>query len=217
MDKKNKIKAVYLIAAAVTFIYVFIRAFNMDITYDEAWTITDFASLDVWGIITYEPCDANNHMINTLLIKLFFLSGSDSLFVARLPNVLACILYIYFTYKIVNKHLSPVMALGCYLLLLLNPFVLDFFSIARGYGLSMGFLIASLYYMISYVNEHKTSQVLWTIAFGILTVLSNFSTLNYWLVFCLVINLIALFNKGLNFKRTFFLTFSGSVILALIV
>ncbi|MES2764132.1 MAG: hypothetical protein V4677_18085 [Bacteroidota bacterium] len=217
MAKKNQILIAYAVATLTAFCYVVIRAIHMDVTYDEAWTIRSFVPVDVINIIRYEPCDANNHMLNTLLIKLFFITGDHSLFVARIPNILAFILYCYFGYRIVSQYLSPLIGICCYLLLLFNPFVLDFFSLARGYGLSLGFLIASLYYLIAYIIAYKPVYAIWAITCGMFAVLSNFSVLNYWLVFCLMITIFSFFNKQLNFKKTFLYTVSGSVILALLI
>ena len=73
-----------------------IRAVVLGITYDEAWTINDFVHQRVINILNYTPCDANNHILNTLAIKLvYFLTGAST-FTTRLPNVLAFIVYLYF-------------------------------------------------------------------------------------------------------------------------
>lgn len=165
-------------------------------------------------IINYKFCDANNHILNTLLIKLFFLTGNHSLFVARLPNVLAFIMYLVFSYKLTSKYLPSFVRISCFLLLLLNPFLLDFFSIARGYGLSLGFLMASIYYAIRYADKGKTTHIWQALGCGAMGVLCNFSLLNYWVSLLLIINGIALFSKVKhNFKTTFLVSLSVAFML----
>lgn len=184
--KTKKLNFIYLIVSIAAFLYVLIRAIQMDITYDEAWTLRDFVPQSVMHILNYTWCDANNHIVNTLLIKLLT-SFHDSLFIARLPNVLAFILYLYFSYKIGYQFIAGWVGMAAFLLLILNPFLLDFFSIARGYGLSLGFQMGSLYFLLLFFREKKAGQSLFSLALGALAVLSNFTLLNYWIVLWFII------------------------------
>ena len=175
-------------------IYVVMRAFFVGITYDEAWTLQSFVRLDWMHILNLTPTDANNHIVNTLLIKLFFLSGNHSLFIARLPNVLAFVLYLWFTRKICFEFLSGRTALLTFALLLLNPFLLDFFGLARGYGISIAFLAGALWFLLRFLSEKKPVAVFWSLLFAAVAVMSNFSLLNVWIslaavfLFFLVVN-----------------------------
>jgi hypothetical protein len=215
--KAEKIVQVsYCIIGLLVFLYVLYRAIKIGVTYDEAWTINSFVPQNFINILNYSPCDANNHIINTLLIKLLFLFGNHSLFIARLPNVLAFIMYVVFSYKIASRYLSSLLGICLFLLLILNPFVLDFFSIARGYGLSLGFLMASLYYVISYFLNQQPTKIIFSLIFGAMAVLCNFSLLNYFLVLLIAINIVSyFFSKQYNFKQNLF--FSFAVLISLIV
>lgn len=218
MRKGKKIQLIYLAIGLIAFCYIVIRALCVGITYDEAWTIKSFVSQSVIHIINYTPSDANNHILNTLFIKLFFEFGNDSLFVARLPNVFAFAIYVIYGYKISYKYLPPLLGLSSFLLLLLNPFLLDFFSIARGYGMSLGFLIASIYFVLNYTHEGKTSDVLKTISLGALAVLCSFSVLNYFISLVVVVNTVAILqHKRYDWKRTSLYSFSISIILFAII
>jgi len=202
----------------IAFCYVLIRSITVGITYDEVWTINEFVSQNILNIINYTPCDANNHILNTLLIKLFFLFGNHSLFIARLPNVLSFILYLYYGHKITAQYLSPITGIACFLLLLLNPFLLDFFSIARGYGLSLAFLLTSIYFAFKFDREARVSHVWRTIGFGAIAVLCNFSLLNYWIALVILINSIALLRgEKYNFKKSLLSTIGIAIVLFAIV
>ncbi|MCH8554049.1 MAG: DUF2827 domain-containing protein, partial [Schleiferiaceae bacterium] len=76
-------------------------------TYDEVWTITHFAKFYYPDVLTCTPCDANNHILNTLFIKVLFTLFGESLFLARLPNVLAFLMYSSYCAKIINLILPP--------------------------------------------------------------------------------------------------------------
>lgn len=217
MKQGRHIQFSYIVIGVLAFCYVLIRAIKVGVTYDEAWTISQFVPQSVLHILNYSPCDANNHLTNTLLIKLFFSFGNESLLIARLPNVLAFLLYLYYGYKLTSKHLSPFVGLSCFLLLLLNPFLLDFFSLARGYGLSLGFILASIYFACNYVREGSISSVVKSVGLGAIAVLCNFSVLNYWMALVVVVNGIALLPATRhNFKKTFLYSLGIALLLTAI-
>src|SRR5262249_14140126 len=75
-------------------------------------------------------------------------------------------------------------------LLALNPFVLDFFSLARGYGLALACLMLSLY-LLARAHEEKPARR--CVIYGFLStlvaafaVLANFSFLAYYVPLVLV-------------------------------
>ena len=215
MDKERQLSVIRLCIGLAVLCYIVTRAFTVGVTFDEVWTMHVFVPETVMHIINYTPTDANNHMLNTLLIKLLFALGNHSLFMARLPNVLAGCCYLYFGSKLTASWLPPLLGIGCYLLLVLNPFLLDFFSLARGYGLALGFQMASLYYFILWLREHQPKAAAWALGLGALAVLSNFSVLNYWAVLLLVINGVSLaLRKQFRLSKT--LVYSGIIALVLL-
>jgi hypothetical protein len=75
-ERERERERIYLFLGFLVFIYILIRSININITYDEAWTLRDFVSLPFKQIFSFEPADANNHLLNTVLIKIllkFFL------------------------------------------------------------------------------------------------------------------------------------------------
>lgn len=198
----KKINTVHLSIGLIAFLYVLIRAIKLEITYDEAWTIKSYVSQRVTDILRCTSCIPNNHILNTLLIKLCFSFGFKSLFIGRLPNVLAFIFYLYFLHKITNNYLSKFLGFASFLLLIINPFLLDFFSIARGYGLALGFQMASLYYLISFTKKNDSTDGLFSLSMGSLAVLCNFSLLNYWFGILLYLSLYSFVSRKIfNYKK----------------
>jgi hypothetical protein len=122
------------------FAYVVCRAYRLSFTHDEA--ITHSIIRGDWP----QMHTANHHPLNTWLIWLFSHAGNNE-FVLRLPNVLAFVLYLVIVYRLFNPEKNTWLACLGISLLLLNPFLLEYFSLARGYGLSLGLSLASIYFL----------------------------------------------------------------------
>ena len=121
------------------------RAVTQSITYDEAGTYLYFVS-GTWG-------DAltrfNTHVLYSVLANLTTRVFGPSEFALRLPTVAAGALYLGVGFLLCRQVLGAgllfVAALGA---IALNPFVLDFLSVARGYGLALALLLLALYQIL---------------------------------------------------------------------
>jgi hypothetical protein len=114
--------------------------------------------------------------------------GSSEL-TLRLPSIMAFVIYNTFGILLLYRY-CPKILLPCYLLLLLNPYLLDFFALARGYGLSIAFITMSVYYMSVYFSSKKPKHLILFNIGAFLAVMSNFSTLNYYAAALLTYNII---------------------------
>ena len=131
-----------IVAGAALFAATVYRAATSAFTHDEALTYAGF---------TYEPAwarDANNHLLNTWLMRLCAAAFGTSELSLRLPNVLALLLYLACALLLLERIEHPLTRVAGFMLLAMNPFVLDFFALARGYGLALAFLLASLWLLV---------------------------------------------------------------------
>lgn len=144
--KINKI--ILLLIISILFVYVWFRAYSLSFTIDECLSLSI-----VKGDLLLAKT-ANNHYLNTWLMSVSYYLFGDKEIYLRLPNILAFTIYSYFTYKILKQTNNISLLLLGVCLLLFNPYLYDFFCTARGYGLSLGFGIASLYFLL------KKDQVL---------------------------------------------------------
>jgi len=165
------------------FIYVLIRSVYVGSTYDEIWTWSEFVKASYTDIILLNPCDANNHILNTVLIKSLFSVFGSSVFIGRLPNVIAFVGYLSFAFRLSIQLRNKLLSFFLLGLLCLNPFMLDFFGLARGYGLALCFELAALFYLVSYWHEARNKDILLAVLFSFLSVVSNFSFLSFTLGF----------------------------------
>ncbi len=157
--------------AFLLFIYVGFRAATVAITWDEAHTFFEYVRSASLLPHTYDYMSANNHLLNTWLMQCSVTLFGEGEFALRLPNVLAGGVYFFAAGKLAEL-LFPrrPMALLAFLVLSLNPFVLDFFSTARGYGISLSLLLCACLLLARYVNDSSrlrpaiTAQVLLALA-----------------------------------------------------
>ena len=120
----------------------FYRAATFPFTHDESLSYASFTWEPRWAATT------NNHFLNTVLMR-----GSAALFgpselALRLPNVLAHGLYVVGVLLVLARVRSAIVAIAGFAWLALNPFQLDFFFLARGYGLAAAFLMLSLHFLM---------------------------------------------------------------------
>ena len=212
-------KLIFPVFFLIIFAYVIIRAILLGITYDEAWTLHTFVPLSVSNIFLFKPCDANNQILNTILIKVFFIFGNHSLFMARLPNVLAFVVYAYSIYKISTSFLHRFIGITLFIILLCNPFVLDFFSLARGYGLALSFQMCALYNLLQYQKNNNLTRFALSIGSGILAVLSNFTFLYFFLALLFAGHYMYLvrFRINLNYVKILGISIMLTLILAVVI
>lgn len=152
-------------------------------------------------IFWYNRPDPNNHLVNTLLVR--FTAGILPVkdFTLRIPNVLGYIVYLVFTWKIARRSLPGWWSLPGFLFLNSIPYLLDFFSMARGYGLSYSLLAASLYYLKLWLEERRKKFLVLVLIASFLAVLCSFVLVNFYLALCGVLVLNELVLSGKSFFR----------------
>ena len=138
--------------------YTSYRAANLSMTCDESSTYLNYHDTNVFTCFSSKDCwgNANNHLLNTFLfqqsVKIF---GVNELGM-RAPNLLGHIIYLLFSFLLVlSLTRNRLLIVTGFVLLNVNPYLLDFFSLARGYGLNLGFEMAGLYFLVRYVKSRE--------------------------------------------------------------
>ncbi len=124
------------------------RAATQSLTIDEAFTYHLYLTKNLRTILT--EYDANNHVLYTLLAKLSVGIFGASEFAIRLPSLLGGALYFYAVYRVCWFFFEGrwLFVLGV-AALTLNPFVLDFLSAGRGYGLGLALWMIGLWCLLN--------------------------------------------------------------------
>ncbi len=174
-------------------IYLITKSVIMQVTCDEAYTVQTLAPQPFWDLVSYKDSYTNNHILNTLLIKgLFSMFGMNHA-LARVPNILAFILYFTFCFKLSKRYITEDWVSFMFMTVMMcNPYLLDFFALARGYGLAIGLMMGSVYYCARYVLDGELKNSLLTqsvmarnalisILMAILSVYAQFAMLHFYL------------------------------------
>jgi hypothetical protein len=147
-----------LVSAAI-FAYVAVRTATLAITIDEALTWTWHAT-GAWQDIALlrtpgEP--DNNHVLFTLLAKLAVACFGLTEFTLRLPTLLGLALFLGGANAILRRIVPGWMQVFGVCALGLNPYLVDYFSIARGYGLGLGLATAGVAALLAALADAPNS------------------------------------------------------------
>lgn len=161
----------------LVWLYLCLRGDSVFYVHDEI--VSKWSYMIDWNFRPYKGyIDANNHFLNSFLGGMFIrLFGSDNILIVRLGSILAFPLYFFSLYS-----LKPLFRFKWPFFFLLiscccSQFLLDFFSLARGYALAWSFLVAALATGIKYLEKNKIKWGFFSLAFCLLSAYANLSFL----------------------------------------
>ena len=181
--------------ALAIFLYVVVRASTMGFTTDESVTYIHHARAEWDDLVHYRVgfAPSNNHLLNSLLMKAAGLTLGESPLALRLPNVVAGAVYLV-TAGLWAKRLPGIWPLPGFAVLTLNPSVLDWFSLGRGYGLGLAFVLVSLFLADRALRAPRLELAGWwgASAAALIATLSTIPFLNFWLALTATVGGVAL-------------------------
>lgn len=176
MNSRNRVFVLLTICYGALLVYTSYRAGALSFTHDES------ISYDiVTGNVGWKAT-ANHHPLNTRLMTWANRWLGANEWQLRLPNVLSHVLYVAFGLLLLIQLRGVAPMLVGFAILNLDPFLLDFFSLARGYGLALGLSMAALYFLWRAWRRSeiigKGAFVLCALICGSLADLANYTWLN---------------------------------------
>jgi hypothetical protein len=190
-DGRSERRALRILCLAVgllLFIYSVVRAAHMSFTHDEShtWVTTAWMPFDQL-LVDHGTFQAQNYL-NVVAMSAITHSFSSSEWALRLPALLGHLLYLLATYSIVRRFRSPSLAAASFVLLNVNPFLLDFFSLARGYGLATGLsTLAVAVGTLPARGAWRIGRNLAAASLGGIAVLTNLSLLIFYLALIIML------------------------------
>ena len=180
--KNNSATGLLIILGILIFSYTVIRAFLLAITWDEAYTYLEFVRNGKFIPDKFDQMSANNHLLNTWLDIFFVKCFGVNEFVLRLPSLFGHLLFLFYSAKLVTNFENKGIIFCSFFILNVNPYMLDYFSLSRGYGLSWGLMMTSVYYLFLFQSKgYRNLFAITSIAIAALATLANFVLLNYCL------------------------------------
>ncbi|CAG0984549.1 hypothetical protein FLAV_01960 [Flavobacteriales bacterium] len=180
--KDTRNRTFFWLFSAFIFIFLVCKATLQAFSHDEAATFFHYIHKEnFWPWRAH--WDANNHILNSASAWIFYkLFGYDLVWI-RLPNVLSFWTYAYFIYR-TSCFLKHLVSRYAFQLAMLTPiFLLDFFTLCRGYGMSIAFWWGALFYFVLFFQTNKNRHALKAWLFMALAVWANMSLLNNYLIF----------------------------------
>lgn len=153
------------------------RAIYVPLVHDEAATFFHYIHFGRF-LPFFSHWDANNHILNSALASLTYSAFGQQEWALRLPNVLAFVLYATGVWRL-SKHLQDPKIRVVFALALLTPhYLIEFFALARGYGLSMGFLLVALAELAAVCKSSSRKNHIWVLVWLLLALAANLTLFN---------------------------------------
>jgi hypothetical protein len=148
-----------LVTGILAFLWVVARACVQSLTIDEA----DTYMVSVWrpSPSHWDP-SANNHVLNSMLMRLFTSIFGASTFTLRIPALLGAALFLIAAYYLVRlMSPRPLLQWSLFLCLTSSPFVMDYLVAARGYSLASAFLLSMIALALWYHAQNAEGRQLY--------------------------------------------------------
>lgn len=152
------------------------RADNASFTPDESYSYLHYVHQPLGAILTHKEAFSNNHLLNTLGMKYAEQLFGNSELALRTPNLLALCLYLAYAALLLRRLFWP-FAVGGFVLLCTNVHLMEFFTLARGYGLSFALLLMAQFHLAQSIRTHGRRHLMLFHAASVLASLSNFTLL----------------------------------------
>ena len=137
---ESRSKILFIVSGLVLFIIAVYRASTLSMTHDESSSILRLLHENNFTHLfsDKEWLTANNHWLNTLSFQIFYQVFGMNELALRMGSVLMMPIYTYAIYFIFKKmdvdFYIQILGVG---LLMTNAILLDYFSLARGYAMSI--------------------------------------------------------------------------------
>ena len=215
----NKEQGLWICVTILVFLYVLVRAIYNPLSHDEVATYFHYIQSGEYlppqsGIIW----DANNHLLNSFLTEISYYLFGNSPFALRLPNVLSFLIYASSVGALLHYLKNKWVRTFGFIALLSVGYLVEYFALCRGYGLSMAFFTCSLTYLLKYIITQKNKHLI--VLFGILFLacLANLTLINtYGLTLVLLLFIFLMNYKAYTSKKriAFFFILISSLVLML--
>lgn len=168
---------IFLAIAVLAWVYLWLKAAIMPMAHDEIATFFYFVQpgrflpfLSKW--------EANNHILNSALTTLFYQLFGAGYLALRLANLLFFPLFAWYVFRFSEEIKSPVIRWTFILGLLCAHHFIEFFSISRGYGMSMALMTGALWHLFRTLRCNETRDYFLGLLLISLSLAANLSLMN---------------------------------------
>ncbi|MEO8370856.1 MAG: glycosyltransferase family 39 protein, partial [Candidatus Solibacter sp.] len=135
-----------------------VRAMTVSVTPGEASNYAGFVAPSWAEALSH--FDVNNHVLNTLLVRISTSRFHLTELSLRLPSLLAGVLYLWVVYRLARRWFGRGAGfLAVVGLMTLNPMVVDACSEARGYGMALAAWLLALDLILQATQEFSVRKL----------------------------------------------------------
>ncbi len=150
----NKERGLYLILCLGLLTYVVLRAIHVPLVHDEVATYIHYVHQGEF-IPGDALVDANNHILNSFLsICADRLFGTSPLSL-RLFNILSFFVFAFYLFRLAFRVDDKLLRWAFIVALLGSHYLIEFFALSRGYGISMAALLGLVWHLGNYLDTHR--------------------------------------------------------------
>lgn len=162
------------------------RASTVSFSWDESCTFMHHVLKNRFFQDRHDQMGGDHHLLNVWLMWICHrVFGAEELSL-RLPNLMAHVLFLYATARMALAMPSRAMAPAAFVLLNAHPYLLDFFSLARGYGLANGTMMMSLWHGWRFVRDGSRTALIGALIFAVLAATAHVIRINVLIALALV-------------------------------
>jgi hypothetical protein len=144
----------FVILSLVIFIIIFLRAYLVPMNHDESATFFYYIQSGEY-VPFYSHMDANNHVLNSALSNFSFKIFGSSPLAVRLPSIFSFVFLVWAVARIQRHLRTNVAKLTLVVCFILAFHWISFYSVTRGYGMSMSFFVLSIAFLLDYFKSKK--------------------------------------------------------------
>ncbi len=165
----------HYITLCVLWGFVICHAFTMFITNDEAYSFFLMKTNYLKAMVG----TANTHWLNSIFMKIFNLVFGNDIGYMRIQSIIVFPFFAIGVFKLSHFIQNIFLQIAFYCLVLFNPYILDYFSLARGYALALTFQVWMIIFFLEATSSKEFIYKKWLAVFvcGLLSIASNFSYL----------------------------------------
>jgi hypothetical protein len=177
--------------------YVIIRAVCIDLTHDEAYSFYNVKHF--WYVEAL--CTGNTHWFNFVAIKAAVLLGLEKAWQLRWFTMLSAMVFLSVGYHWLKSIKSIPVKAFAFSFLFLNPYLLDYLSLARGYAAGLMFESLGICFLILAYNGKKQVLSFLALFFAGMAAIANFNFFYFFAAFSLVYFYLYYFRNGFSFLK----------------
>ncbi len=205
----------FSVLTGILVLYVLVRAVCMDMTHDEAYSFYNVKHF--WYVETL--CTGNTHWFNFLAIKTAVLLGCEKAWQLRWFTLLSAIVFLGVGYHWLKTIKSTPAKVFAFSFLLLNPYLLDYLSLARGYAAGLMFESLGICFLMMAYSGKRSWHSFFALFFSGMAALANFNFFYFFAAFSLFYFYQFYFKKGFSFlkQKRFYIDLLFSLVITVLV